>query len=411
MYSNLAALAVFAFAFSTVAGRIERSTISGPIIFIFFGLLAGPLGLGFIDFDIEAVELRVVADLTLALVLFIDAANANLTTLRTHAKLPVRMLLIGLPLCIALGAWLGTLVFPQLGLWEVCLLATMLAATDAALGKGVVTNQAVPARVREGLNAESGLNDGLAVPFLFVFLALATGATHQDHSGELAVELVLEEIGIGIAVAVVLVTLAVQVLRFARDHDWITDIWRQLPVVTLSLACFAVAQSLHGSGFIACFVGGLLFGYFARERTHVLVLAGEGIAELLAMLTWVIFGAVMVGQYWSVMSWEVLVYSLLSLTVIRMVPMLVALIGSGEIMETRLFLAWFGPRGLASIVFLIIVGGSDLASKSLMIQTVTCTITLCVVAHGITANPWAKRLARVMAETEKEAGTAGDATA
>jgi NhaP-type Na+/H+ or K+/H+ antiporter len=308
------------------------------------------------------------------------------------------MLLIGLPLCIALGAWTGTVIFPGLGLFDVCLLATMLAATDAALGKGVVTNQAVPERVREGLNAESGLNDGLAVPFLFMFLALATGATHPDQSTELAVKLVLKEIGIGIAVAVVLVNIAVPMLRFARDHGWITDIWRQIPVVTLSLACFAVAQALHGSGFIASFVGGLIFGYFARERTHALVLAGEGIAELLAMLTWVIFGAVMVGQYWAIMTWDVLIYSLLSLTIIRMVPMLLALIGTDEIFETRLFLAWFGPRGLASIVFLIIVGGSDLPSKSLMIQTVTCTITLCVIAHGLSANIWANRLARVLDE-------------
>ena len=404
MYSNLAILAVFGFAFSVVAGRIENSRISGPIIFIFFGLLAGPQFLGFINFDIEAVELRVVADLTLALVLFIDAANADLKTLRTHATIPRRMLLIGLPLCIVLGAWTGTVIFPGLGLWEVCLLATMLAATDAALGKGVVTNEAVPDRVRQGLNAESGLNDGLAVPFLFMFLALATGATDPDQGAGLAVKLVLKEIGIGIAVALVLVNIAVPVLRFARDHGWITDIWRQIPVVTLSLACFAVAQALHGSGFIASFVGGLIFGYFARERTHALVLAGEGIAELLAMLTWVIFGAVMVGQYWSIMTWDVVIYSLLSLTVIRVLPMLLALIGTGETFETKLFLAWFGPRGLASIVFLIIVGGSDLASKSLMIQVVTCTITLCVIAHGLSANIWADRLARVLGEKEKPAG-------
>jgi NhaP-type Na+/H+ or K+/H+ antiporter len=402
MYENLATLAIFAFLFSVIAGRIERSAITGPIVYVAFGLLAGPMVLGILDMDVQAVEIRVIADLTLALVLFIDAANANLTTLRTYAKIPSRMLLIGLPLCIALGAWTGTLIFPDLSLWEVCLLATMLAATDAALGKGVVANEAVPERVREGLNAESGLNDGLAVPFLLLFLALTTGAAQEGQGTELAIKLVLEEIGIGIAVAVVLVNVAVPALRYARDHGWITDLWRQLPVVTLSLACFASAQSLHGSGFIACFVGGLIFGYFARDRTHALVLAGEGIAELMAMLTWVIFGAVMVGQFWSVMSWEVLLYSLLSLTIIRMLPMLLALIGSGEILETRLFLAWFGPRGLASIVFLIIVGGSDLPSKSLMIQTVTCTITLCVIAHGLSANIWADRLARIMAEREKK---------
>ena len=401
MYSELAIFAVFAFAFSSIGGRIERSWISGPIIFIAFGLLVGPMGLGFLELEIDAIALRVIADLTLALVLFIDAANANLETLRTYARIPRRMLLIGLPLCIALGAAIGKQVYPELTVYEACLLATMLAATDAALGKGVVTNTAVPARVREGLNAESGLNDGLAVPFLFLFLALATGAAQPGHSAALAVELVLKEIGIGVAVAVVLVGIAVPLLHFARDHDWGTEIWRQLPVVTLSLSCFAVAQALHGSGFIACFAGGLMFGYFAREKTHSLVLAGEAIAELVAMLTWVVFGAAVLGQVWQEMTWPVLVYSLLSLTVIRMLPVLLALAGSGEILETRLFLAWFGPRGLASIVFLIIVAGSDLPSKTLMVQTVTCTITLCVIAHGMTANPWARRLARVLAEKEK----------
>ena len=398
MYTDLAILAVFAFLFSAIAGRVERSWVTGPIIYILFGLIAGPVGLGFMDLDVDAVEIRVIADLTLALVLFIDASNADLRTLRAHATIPRRMLLIGLPLCIALGAWLGTLVFPDVSVFELCVLATMLAATDAALGKGVVTNPAVPARVREGLNVESGLNDGLAVPVLFVFLALATGATREDQSMELALQLVLEEIGIGVIVAVVLVTVAIQLLRISAERKWFTEIWLQIPVVALALACFATAQSLHGSGYIAAFVGGLLFGYFARERTHKLVMAGEGIAELLAMFTWVIFGAAIMGQYWATMTWDVVIYSLLSLTVIRMLPMIIALIGTGEIFETKLFLAWFGPRGLASIVFLIIVGGSDLPAESVLIHTVVCTISLCIIAHGLTANAWANRLARKLAE-------------
>ena len=394
MYNNLAVLAAFAFLFSVIAGRIERSVVTGPMVYIFFGLLAGPaVGFGILNMEVDAIELRVIADLTLALVLFLDAANADLKVLKTHAAIPRRMLLIGLPLCIALGAYIGTLIFPEVSLWEICLLATILAATDAALGKGVVSNPAVPNQIRQGLNAESGLNDGLAVPFLFVFLALATGAAHEDQGTELALYLVAKEIGIGLLVAVVLVTGAVQLMKLASARGWITDVWRQLTVVTLALACFATAQSLHGSGFIASFVGGLLFGYFARERTHHLVLAGEGIGELLGMLTWVVFGAVIMGQYWDQFSWSVVLYSLLSLTVIRMVPMLVALTGSGLPFEKKLFLAWFGPRGLASIVFLVIVGAENLPSEQILIQTVVCTIMLCVIAHGLTANPWAKRLA------------------
>jgi NhaP-type Na+/H+ or K+/H+ antiporter len=387
-------MVLFAFVFSVIAGRVERSAVSGPIIFIAFGLIAGPVGLGLLDMDVTAVELRVVADLTLALVLFIDAANADLATLRSHATIPRRMLLIGLPLCIALGVGAGLVIFPDISFYEICILATMLAATDAALGKGVVTNKAVPARIREGLNAESGLNDGMCVPVLLVFLALATGTSGEDGSTILALELVVREIGIGLAVAVVLTLVAVKLMTLSIQRGWFTEVWVQIPVVTLALACFTTAQSLHGSGYIAAFVGGLLFGHFAGEKTHRLVMAGEGIAELLAMLTWLVFGAAVIGQMWATMTLDVLIYSLLSLTLIRMLPNVIALTGTGEKLETKLFLAWFGPRGLASIVFFIIVANANLPSESVLAHVVVCTVTLCVIAHGMTANAWARGIGR-----------------
>jgi NhaP-type Na+/H+ or K+/H+ antiporter len=404
MYSNVAIMVLFAFAYSVIAGRVERSAVSGPIIFIAFGLIAGPFGLGIMDLDVKAVELRVVADLTLALVLFIDAANADLGILRTHATIPRRMLLIGLPLCIALGAGLGVVIFPDISLFEVCILATMLAATDAALGKGVVSNKAVPARIREGLNAESGLNDGMCVPVLLVFIALATGTGGEDGSTVLALKLVAREIGIGLAVAFVLTLVAVKLITLSVERGWFTDVWVQIPVVTLALACFTTAQTLHGSGYIAAFVGGLLFGHFAREKTHKLIVAGEGLAELLAMLTWLVFGAAVIGQYWAGMTLDVVVYSLLSLTLIRMLPNVIALTGTGEKLETKLFLAWFGPRGLASIVFFIIVANANLPSESVLGHVVVCTVTLCVVAHGLTANIWARGIGRRL-NTEQESAT------
>ena len=398
MYDNLAILAAFAFLFSAVAGRMERSAITGPMIYVLFGLLAGPMVFGFLKMDVQAVELRVIADLTLALVLFIDAANADLATLRTHAIIPRRMLLIGLPLTIALGIGAGWVIFPDLGFYEVCLLATMLAATDAALGKGVITNQNVPARLREGLNVESGLNDGLCVPVLLVFLALATGESHGEGGTSLALTLVAEEIGIGAVVGIVFAYVAVKILRIALTRGWFTDIWAQIPVVVLALACFATADRLHGSGYIAAFVGGLLFGNMTR-RTHELVQAGEGIAELLAMTTWIVFGAVAVGQSWMGMTWPVFIYSLLSLTVIRMLPNILALTRSGEGWEPKFFLAWFGPRGLASIVFFVIVANADLPGESTIESVVVCTITLCIFAHGVTANAWAKRMANGQSNT------------
>jgi NhaP-type Na+/H+ or K+/H+ antiporter len=299
-----------------------------------------------------------------------------------------------LPLCIVLGTVTGMVIFPDISFYELCILATMLAATDAALGKGVVSNKAVPARIREGLNAESGLNDGMCVPVLLVFLALATGTGGEDGSTALALKLVAREIGIGLAVAVVLTLIAVKLITISMKRGWFTDVWIQIPVVTLALACFTTAQTLHGSGYIAAFVGGLIFGYFAKQETHKLVMAGEGIAELLAMLTWLIFGSAVIGQLWSGMTLDVVIYSLLSLTVIRMLPNVIALTGSGEKLETKLFLSWFGPRGLASIVFFIIVANEHLPSESVLGHVVVCTVTLCVIAHGITANAWAKGIAR-----------------
>ncbi len=400
MYVNLAIVAAFAFIYSSIAGRIEKSMVTGPILFIAFGLICGPFGIGILDIKIENVELRVIADITLALILFIDAANADLGELRAHIKIPGRMLIVGMPLVIGLGVAFGLYLFPGVSIFELCILATMLAATDAALGKGVITNKAVPSRIREGLNAESGLNDGLAVPILFLFIALAVGSSSEQNSTSMALELVARELGIGLVVGLGLTFLASLLVNWCYRKNWVTDIWQQILVVALALTCFAVAQSLHGSGYIAAFVGGLLFGRLAGSDTHELVHSGEGISELLALATWVMFGAAVVGQAWAGMTWEIVIYSLLSLTVIRVAPMVLALTGSGENLESKLFLAWFGPRGLASIVFVIIVSDYDLPSFSTLVHTVVCTVTLCVLAHGLTANTWARRLGRSSQDTK-----------
>ena len=393
MYINLAIIAVLTFVFSAIAGRIERSMITGPIVFLAFGLICGPVGLGILNVEIGNVELRVIADITLALILFIDAANADLKVLRRNMKIPGRMLLIGMPLVILLGVGIGWYLFPGISLFELCILATMLAATDAALGKGVITNKDVPSRIREGLNAESGLNDGLAVPVLFVFITLATTGGEQD-STSLALGLVARELGIGLAVGVGLTLIGSQLADWCSRKGWLSEIWTQLFVVGLALACFATAQSLHGSGYIAAFVGGLLFGHLSGSSTHGLVHSAEGIGEFLALTTWVIFGAVILGQAWVGLSWQVALYSLLSLTVIRVLPMFLSLTRSGESLESKLFLSWFGPRGLASIVFVIIVADYELPGYTTLAYTVACTVTLCVLAHGLTANAWARAFGR-----------------
>jgi hypothetical protein len=246
--------------------------------------MLGPLGLGWFKDDVSQVGFRMLVDLTLALILFIDAANADISTLRRQWRIPTRMLGLGLPGAIALGFIIAAWLFDNLTVYEAALLATMLAATDAALGKAVVSNPAVPSRLREGLNSESGLNDGLCVPILLVFIALAQGSVADEAT--LALTLVAKELGIGAVVGLVVAGSGARVLDFCHKRDWISEVWMQVSVPALAIASFAIAQSLHGSGYIAAFVGGMLFGFMAKSSTHKLVMPGEAISESMAMLTW-----------------------------------------------------------------------------------------------------------------------------
>lgn len=402
MYENLTILVAFIFLYSIVAGKLEKTPVSGAIIFIFFGLVAGPLGFGFLDLNVDGEGLRTLAELTLALVLFTDASNANLSVLKKSFHIPQRLLLVGLPLTILLGFLGGLALFPGLTLLEVAILATMLAPTDAALGKAVVTDEAVPSDIREGLNVESGLNDGICVPILFVFLALISGKSGDSGgSGMLALKLVAEELGIGIAVGVSFTLLGAWLLKKCHQFGWVNETWRQIPIVALAFGCFGMAQTLGGSGFIACFVGGLLFGGIAEKPKEVYLLAAEGSGDTLALITWVVFGAGVIGPSLGAFSWQVVLYALLSLTLVRIVPVILCLKGMDLGMKEKLFMGWFGPRGLASIVFGIIVIGENLEGGEVISMTVVCTILLSVILHGLSASPLAAALARSLKSKEE----------
>ena len=398
MYLPLAIFASFAFLYSILAGRLEKTPISGPVVFITFGLLVGPLGAGWLQLDVTSTELRVLADLVLALVLFSDAASVNKVVLKSGLSLPLRMLLIGLPGVIAAGFLAAWLMFDSLTLWEMAILATMLSATDAALGKTVVTSKAVPANIRMALNVESGLNDGICVPILFLFIALATADAGSHDTTALAVQLVATEIGIGLFAGLSVTAVGIWFIFHAWRQGWITDLWGQLTVTMLALTCFAVAQSLHGSGYIAAFVGGLLFGYIARRRAHELILDTEGTGETLGMLTWILFGSVVIPEVIDHFTWRIFGYAVLSLTVIRMLPVLLSLVGTRENIGEKLFMAWFGPRGLASIVFAIIVLNQNIDGAGQLAVIVSCTVLLSAVIHGITAVPFTLLLNRCDSE-------------
>jgi len=387
MYENVAILAAVVLIYSAGAGRVERSWLSGPILFTCMGLVLGPAGIGALNLSLTSTDLRTLAEISLSMVLFTDAARADLAVVRRTIGLPERLLLIGLPLTIVLGFLVGIVVFPGLDVLEVALLAALLAPTDAALGAPVVSNAAVPPATREALNLESGLNDGICVPVVIVLLDLAVGHEITGSTARHVVVVVSEEIGIGLLAGLVLTAIAVAVIQFASRQGWSGKHWEHIPVVALAGLCFTAAQALGGSGFIACFTGGLLFGFLQGDRKHDLLGGATSTGEVLALLTWVAFGGPVLGRLLGQITWQTVLYAVLSLTVIRMLPVFLSLAGTGMSTGRKLFIGWFGPRGLASIVFAVIAFDAGLPGRNTLAVTTACTVLLSVVMHGMTANP------------------------
>ena len=386
-FQILTIFAAFALAYSLIASRLEKTPINGALVYVLAGMLIGPDLLDLIDLSIEGETVSRLAEIALAICLFTDSSNANLTVLRRVEAIPVRLLLLGLPLTIALGMGIAWLIFGDLGFFEVALIATMLAPTDAALGKAVVTNPAVPEKVRESLNVESGLNDGICVPVILFFIALAAGSVEASESASLVFQLPLKVIGIGLVTGLVLAVLGGFALRTSEERGWVAGTWLQLPIIALAVLCFALAQWLGGSGFIASFVGGLTFGALTKQHKEKFLTAAEGTADAVAMVTWFAFGTMALGILLSGFSWQILVYALLSLTVVRMLPVFLCLIGKGLKQDTLLFMGWFGPRGLASIVFVVMVIAEKLPGNDTIVAVVVWTIILSVLLHGLSANP------------------------
>lgn len=390
VYQNLLVLALFIFLYSLFSVRIEKTAISGPVLALLVGFVFGPLLLNITNVKIESEEYRVIAELALALVLFSDASKANLTVLENNASIPTRLLLIGLPLTIVFGMIGGFLVFKGFSWIELGILATMLAPTDAALGKAVVTNPAVPSKIREALNVESGLNDGISVPLLFLFIAIFTTQNGEGLSSFYGIQLLAKEIGIGLIVGLGITFIGDWLIHFSVKRNFISESWKPMIIIALAFSCFNLAQIAGGSGFIACFAGGFLYGVLNQKYilNMDLMESAEGAGDTMSMVTWLVFGSFVIASHIHEFTLDVIVYSVMSLTIIRMIPVFLSLFYTGISGKEKLFMGWFGPRGLASIVFAIIVIDVQLPHKSTIVLTVAFTILLSVVLHGFTANPF-----------------------
>jgi NhaP-type Na+/H+ or K+/H+ antiporter len=378
--------------YAAVSRRLRGTSITAPIVFVGAGFVVGAEGLGWLNLGSDHHLVSALAEATLVIVLFGDASRIDVRALRREYSIPARLLGIGLPLTIIAGALAAVVVVHDLTWSEALVLAVVLAPTDAALGQAVVTDESLPSRVRQGLNIESGLNDGLCVPLLTIALAIAETEA-GDTNGTHATRLVVEAIGWGVFGGVVAAVVAAYVLRVSRSRGWIEGHWVQIVPVAAAVGAFGLADARGGSGFIAAFVGGAVYGQLSRGDPADAAFSEE-IGGVLNGVTLIVFGAAVLGSLWSDITLGYVIYAVLSLTVVRMVPVAIAMIGSHAHGATVLFLGWFGPRGLASIVFgVVVVEGAQLPHVAALVTTITVTVAISVVAHGVTAAPLARRYA------------------
>jgi NhaP-type Na+/H+ or K+/H+ antiporter len=379
----IAAVAILGYAL--LSRKLDRWWFSMPVVMVLVGLLVGGAGLGWIGVDIESETVKTIAEITLSLMLFHDAVRIDLRALRDGFAVPLRLLGIGLPLMLVLGTLVAWWMLPAIGLIGALLVAAMLAPTDAALGAAVVEDERLPMRIRQGLNVESGLNDGLSVPVFLVALALAADPTGWE-TGALGAEL-LRQIGFGVLGGLLVGGLGGLAFRFAADKGLMHDYWRRVANLAAALGCFVAATVLGGSGFIGAFAGGLVFGLASEARsTEDNALTGY-LGAVFDAASFLLVGAMLIPFAMTNLTWPVVAYAVLSLAVIRAVTVAAAMAGSGARLQTVAFMGWFGPRGLATVVFAVLLFDANVANGNLILSVAIAGVTLSVFAHGFTAPP------------------------
>jgi NhaP-type Na+/H+ or K+/H+ antiporter len=388
-----AALLIFGFGlFSRVS---ERSPISSAMVFVAVGMIAGPIGLGYLKEGIQAPLVRVLAEVTLVLVLFVDATTINLPSLIRERGVPFRLLLIGLPLTMLLGLLSAMVFFPGVNIWALALMAFILSPTDAALGQPVVTNPAVPQNIREAINVESGLNDGIALPPILACIAGLSSVAAERLGAQYWIGFTLKQFLFGPLLGALVGWLGGKLVDKASKTGWMNPTFQRLTAWSLAVIAYSMAEVFHGNGFIAAFFGGLMLGTHTpvvRERIHEF---GEAEGQQLALFVFLIFGLVAVptaAGHWDARAW---LYAVLSLTIIRMLPVAVSLSGTKLGWSTIGLIGWFGPRGIASVLYLLMaVNRIGLVGHERIFAVIVLTVLLSVFLHGITAVPLSRLYAK-----------------
>ena len=398
--TTLIALSLVVFGWSVGSEWFAQRNLSGPLLFLGAGLLLANPSWGLVSVDVESATVHHLAEITLALLLFADASAVPLAAARRDLHLTARLLGIGLPLTVALGIGVALVVFPSLPLALAGLIAASLAPTDAALSASVIADDRLPMRVRRVLNVESGLNDGIATPVVtFCIASAATALGVAGHTYDSGIG-ALGELAIGIATGGLLALGGGALLRIAHARGWMNHGSRRLATLALAVMAFLIASELGGNPFVAAFIGGLVFGASARADAPASVELTELTGSLLSLVLWFIFGAGFVIPAFEEIDLRTALYAVLSLTVVRMLPVAISLIGSGCDRATTAFIGWFGPRGLASVVFALLAVeelGAPRGELTIAVNAIAITIVFSVLAHGVTARPFASRYLEAVA--------------
>lgn len=380
--------ALLIFSFGLFSKLSEISPITAPMVFVSIGMLTGELGLNWFAFDMDLKLLEILAEVTLIIILFVDAVDIDRKSLLSMTSLPARLLLIGLPLTMVFGFLTAIPFFPGENLWLIAAMAFMLSPTDAALGQAVISTKQVPEKTRYAIDVESGLNDGIALPPVLACLAVLTAKPGADFELAFWGTFALKQICYGVIAGIAIGWTGGKLTEHAAKRKWMNDLFERLTSVSLALLAYAITEQLGGNGFIGAFFAGLSLGVSNQKIRSRVEEFGNAEGQLLSLFVFFLFGMIIVPEALPFWDLNTLIYALLSLTVIRMLPVAIALIGVHARTGAVLFVGWFGPRGIASILYLLMtVDKMDFKDHASVLSVIVLTVLISIFLHGLSAVP------------------------
>lgn len=397
MESIIFLTALLIFTYGLFSKLSEASPITAPMVFVSIGLLTGKLALDLFQFELDLHLLETIAEITLIVILFVDAVGIDRKKLLTMASLPARLLLIGLPLTMVLGLLLAIPFFGDANIWLIAAMAFMLSPTDAALGQAVISSKQVPEQTRYVIDVESGLNDGIALPPILACLAVLTAKPGTDFELAFWGMFALKQVVYGILAGCAIGWLGGKLTERAVDKHWMNDLFQRLTSFSLALLAYALTEKIGGNGFIGTFFAGLTLGVGNIKIRSRVEEFGAAEGQLLSLFVFLLFGMILVPEALPYWDWKTLCYALLSLTIIRLLPVALSSIGVHSGWKTILFVGWFGPRGIASILYLLMtVKELGFKGNEPVLSVVVLTVLISIFAHGLSAVPFSNLYAAAM---------------